>query len=146
MRYVLLTCVIGAALVAAAAAQDGRPRSVWDGVYTTEQMQRGEKLAAGQCVACHGDRLIGGESAPPLAGDLFNANWDGVMLLDLFDRVRMTMPLDRPGSLSRQQTADLLAYMMSLGKFPNGPVALDAGLVGQIKFESFRPARQDGVR
>ena len=100
----LSACAIGAALVTAAAAQDGRPRSVWDGVYTTEQMQRGEKLAAGQCVACHGDRLSGGESAPPLAGDLFNANWDGVMLLDLFDRVRMTMPLDKPGSPSRQQT------------------------------------------
>lgn len=132
-------CVIGAAVVAAAAAQDMRPRSVWDGVYTTEQVQRGEKLAANQCVACHGDRLTGGESAPPLAGDLFNANWDGVMLLDLFDRVRMTMPLDKPGSLSRQQTADLLAYMLSLGKFPSGRVALDAGLVGQIKFETFRP-------
>jgi cytochrome c len=135
----LSTCAIGAAVVAAAAAQDMRPRSVWDGVYTSEQVQRGVKLAANQCVACHGDRLTGGESAPPLAGDLFNANWDGVMLLDLFDRVRMTMPLDKPGSLSRQQAADLLAYMLSLGKFPSGRVALDAGLVGQIKFETFRP-------
>mgnify|MGYP001618076650 CR=1 FL=1 len=132
--------MVGAAVVAAAAAQ-GAPRSVWDGVYTTEQMQRGDKLAAEHCVACHGDRLIGGESAPPLAGDVFNANWDGVMLIDLFDRVRMTMPLDKPGSLSRQQTTDLLAYMLSLGTFPNGRVALDAGLVGQIKFESFRPER-----
>jgi cytochrome c len=104
-------------------------------------MQRGDKLAAEHCVACYGDRLIGGESAPPLAGDVFNANWDGVMLIDLFDRVRMTMPLDKPGSLSRQQTTDLLAYMLSLGTFPNGRVALDAGLVGQIKFESFRPER-----
>jgi len=51
----------------------------------------------------------------------------------------MTMPLDKPGSLSRQQAADLLAYMLSLGKFPSGRVALDAGLVGQIKFETFRP-------
>jgi mono/diheme cytochrome c family protein len=141
VRYVLSTCAIGAALAAVVAAQDRRPRSVWDGVYTTAQVQRGEKLASSRCVACHGDRLDGGDSAPPLAGEMFNANWDGVMLLDLFDRVRMTMPLDKPGSLSRQQTADVIAYMLSLGRFPNGRLALDAGLVGQIKFESIRPDR-----
>ena len=86
---------------------------MWDGVYTVEQARRGGELAADRCVACHGDRLAGGESAPPLAGDQFNATWEGVMLSDLFDRIRMTMPLENPGSLTRQQTADVLAYMLS---------------------------------
>jgi hypothetical protein len=87
--------------------------------------------------------LRGGEAAPPLAGDQFNANWEGVILADLFDRIRTTMPLDKPGSLSRAQTADLVAYMLSLGKIPAGSAALpaDAGVLGQIKFESNRPAQ-----
>ena len=123
--------------------QGAGARSVWDAVYTTEQAQRGEALATGQCVACHGDRLSGGESAPALAGDLFSANWDGVMLSDLFDRIRTTMPLERPASLSRQQTADLLAYVLQVGTFPAGstPLGTDAGTLGQIKFESIRPQR-----
>ena len=113
---------------------------MWDGVYTAEQARRGGMLAADRCVACHGDRLAGGESAPPLAGDQFNATWEGVMLSDLFDRIRMTMPLESPGSLSRQQTADILAYMLSVGSFPAGTaMATDAGVLGQIKFRSNRP-------
>jgi mono/diheme cytochrome c family protein len=114
---------------------------VWDGVYTVEQARRGGALATDKCVACHGDRLAGGESAPPLAGDLFNATWEGVVLSDLFDRIRMTMPLESPGSLSRQQTADIVAYMLSLGSFPPGTSAMatEAGVLGQIKFISNRP-------
>ena len=123
--------------------QGAGARSVWDAVYTTEQARRGEALASEQCVACHGDRVSGGESAPALAGELFNANWDGVMLSDLFNRIRTTMPLERPASLSRQQTVDLLAYMLQVGTFPAGstPLGTDAGILGQIKFESIRPQR-----
>jgi mono/diheme cytochrome c family protein len=132
-----------AAFFSAAGVYGGQSRSVWDGLYSAEQAKRGERLATEQCVACHGDRLGGGESAPPLAGDLFNANWDGVVLSDLADRIRTTMPLDRPASLSRQQTADVLAYMLSLASIPAGPEPLvsDAGVLGQIEFESIRPQR-----
>jgi mono/diheme cytochrome c family protein len=133
--------MIGAALGIGVA--QGAPRSVWEGVYIVEQARKGEGLSAAQCVSCHGDGLRGGEAAPPLAGDQFNANWEGVILADLFDRIRTTMPLDKPGSLSRAQTADLVAYMLSLGKIPAGSAALpaDAGVLGQIKFESNRPAQ-----
>lgn len=138
-------CVVAAALavvsVAGAAGQALAARSIWDGVYSADQAQRGERLAIEQCVVCHGDRLSGGESAPPLAGELFNATWDGVPLADLFDRIRTTMPLDRPSSLSRQQTADLLAYMLRAGRFPAGTAALspEAGVLRQIAFRSIRP-------
>lgn len=137
------TCVIAATAIAAAAAQSTGPRSVWDGVYTAEQARRGEKLAVEHCVACHGERLTGGESAPALAGDVFNANWDGLMLADLFDRMRSSMPQDQPGSLSRQQNADMLAYMLSIGTFPAGDTALapEAGILAHIRFESIRPQK-----
>ena len=118
-------------------------RSVWDGVFTQEQARRGERLAVEQCVSCHGDRLTGGESAPPLAGELFNSTWDGVPLSDLADRIRTTMPQDKPSSLSRQQTADLVAYMLNLGTFPPGgsPLGTESSVLAQIKFESIRPQR-----
>ena len=131
--------VLALAALAAVGAQG--TRSVWDAVYTKEQAAKGETLAAAQCVSCHGDGLRGGEAAPPLTGDLFNSTWEGVLLSDLADRIRTTMPLDKPATLSRAQTADVLAYMLSLSKMPAGPVPLagDAGALAQITYRSYPP-------
>jgi len=134
-------CVVAAATIATAAAQDPAPRSVWDGVYTEEQAKRGEKVSAEQCARCHGQSLSGVESAPALVGDLFNANWEGVVLGDLFERIRLSMPLDTPGSLSRQQNVDVISYLLKVGQFPAGDKELvaDATVLSQIKFVSNRP-------
>ena len=128
------------ASVAAAAAQTSR--SVWDGVYSAEQARRGEALSAAQCVSCHGDGLRGGEAAPALTGDIFNSTWEAVPLADLADRIRTTMPLEKPATLSRAQTADVLAYMLSLSKMPAGaaPLPADAAALAQITYRSY-PSR-----
>jgi mono/diheme cytochrome c family protein len=99
-------------------------RSVWDGVYTEEQAKRGEALYEKQCSACHGDKLAGRESAPPLTGGAFLSNWNGLTLGDLFERIRRTMPQTSPGKLTRQQNADILAYVLSFNKFPAGKTEL----------------------
>ena len=129
------------ALAVVAGAQGSR--SVWEGVYTIEQAKKGEAISVAQCVACHGDGLRGGEAAPALTGDIFNSTWEGVPLSDLADRTRTTMPLDKPGTLSRAQTADLLAYMLSLSKMPAGavPLAADTGALAQITYRSYPPQR-----
>ena len=116
-------------------------KTVWDKVYTGEQANRGEKLYADNCAVCHGDGLTGVEMAPALAGDMFNANWEGVALSDLFERMRMSMPQTNPGSLSRAQNADILAHMLRVGGFPAGDTPLDgqAGALTQIKFLTYRP-------
>jgi quinoprotein glucose dehydrogenase len=117
------------------------PRTIWDGVYTEEQAGRGEKLYAQQCAACHGDTLAGVEMAPPLAGDMFNQNWEGTALADLFERIRMSMPQNNPGSLTRPQTADIVAYILKVGRFPAGNLPIDgqAGALTQTKFLTYKP-------
>jgi quinoprotein glucose dehydrogenase len=97
---------------------------VWDGVYTSEQAERGAALYASNCASCHGSALGGGESAPPLTGGEFSSNWNGLTVGDLFERIRTTMPADRPGRLTREQDADVLAYMLSISEFPAGKVEL----------------------
>lgn len=133
--------ILSAGVVAAAAAQSAAPRSVWDGVYTEEQARRGEKVAGEQCARCHGQTLAGAEAAPALVGDVFNANWDSVPLGDLFERIRISMPQDMPGSLSRQQNADFMAYLLKLSKFPvgDGELPTDMATLTQITFVSNRP-------
>ena len=95
-------------------------KSVWDGVYTEEQAKRGEPIYRKECASCHGEMLTGGESAPPLTGGAFLANWNGLTVGDLFDRIRKTMPQSAPGRLTRQQDSDILAFMLSANKFPAG--------------------------
>jgi S-disulfanyl-L-cysteine oxidoreductase SoxD len=123
------------------AAQDAPTRSVWDGVYTQEQGTRGQALYNQECAACHGQSLSGGEEAPPLSGGAFMANWSGLTVGDLFERIRVSMPEGRPGTLSRQQNADILAYILTGNQFPAGKTELnkETELLKQIKFESARP-------
>jgi hypothetical protein len=93
-------------------------RSVWDGVYTLNQAKRGA-LKSGLCVECHGSGFVGGP-APELADPAFTAAWGGRTVGDLFDLIRLTMPDDDPGSLSREVYADLVAYILAVNKFPTG--------------------------
>ena len=101
-----------------------RTRSVWDGVYTEEQAKRGEPLYRQKCASCHGDKLTGGESAPPLAGGQFLSNWNGLTLDVLFERIRLTMPSDDPAKVGRLPKTDILAYMLSMNRFPPGKTEL----------------------
>jgi len=122
-------------------AQD-TTRSVWDGVYTEVQAKRGEAVYRQNCASCHGVALEGIETAGPLTGARFTANWNGVTVGDLLERVRVSMPNDRPGTLSRQQTADVLAYVFSFNRFPSGKAELarQTEILKQIKFEATKPA------
>ena len=100
------------------------PHSVWDGVYTADQAKRGQALYNQHCAHCHGDTLAGGEMAPPLAGGNFQSNWNGLSVADLFDRTRISMPQDKPGKLSREVNADILAYVFSVNQYPAGQTEL----------------------
>ena len=131
-----------AALLVVAAAQT--PRSTWDGVYTAGQAKRGADRYAAQCASCHGDMATGGESAPPLAGGEFLSNWNGLTVGDLFDRTRSTMPQNKPGTLSREANAEIMAYLLSLNQFPAGARDLPQAseVLREIKIEAIKPEKK----
>jgi mono/diheme cytochrome c family protein len=113
-------------------------KSVWDGIYTDEQANRGKQLYSDACASCHGPELTGGEMAPPLVGGDFTADWNGLTVGDLFERIRISMPQNAPGSLSGAQNADVLAFVLQVNKFPAGTTELgkDAMMLKAIKFET----------
>jgi mono/diheme cytochrome c family protein len=121
-------------------------RSVWDGVFTKEQAKRGEGLYAQNCSSCHGPDLSGNDEAAPLTGSAFLANWDGLTVGDLTERVRVSMPPNNLGRLSRQQIVDILSYVLSVNNFPAGKTELDpkAELVKQIRIEATKPKVRSG--
>jgi mono/diheme cytochrome c family protein len=95
-----------------------------DGVYTDAQAKRGEALYLENCSACHGAELTGDPYAPALSGAVFNAKWRDRSVEDLFDFMRLTMPQTFPNSLTRQQNADLLAYIFQNNRLPAGKTEL----------------------
>jgi mono/diheme cytochrome c family protein len=121
------------------------PRTVWDGVFTAEQAKRGQARYTELCESCHGDTLAGGESAPPLAGGEFLSNWNTLTVGDLFDRTRSTMPQNKPGSLSREANAEIMAYLLSANQFPAGkqPLPQSSEVLKEIRIEAVKPERKE---
>ena len=105
--------------------------SVLDGAYTEAQATRGETIYFENCAACHGSALEGGDMTPGLTGAVFLANWNDLTLGDLSERIRTSMPLDRPGKLSRQQTADVIAFVLKSNRWPPGERDLPADTPSQ---------------
>ena len=59
--------------------------SVWNGVYTTAQADRGKAVYIKHCSRCHGDDL-GGNRSYPLSGEGFMEHWEAHTLQHLFRR------------------------------------------------------------
>ena len=97
-----------------------------DGAFYSEgQAGRGEQLYQQYCMSCHGGRLQGNPAAP-LAGTVFLSRWaDGQHTLDdLLYIMRTQMPYNAPASLTRQQYADVLAYVLKANGYPAGEAEL----------------------
>jgi mono/diheme cytochrome c family protein len=116
--------------------------SVWGGVYTQAQADRGAAQYQQHCASCHGDALGGGDSAPPLAGSAFLGNWFGQNAGALFTRIKTTMPLDNPDSLSGETVADIEAFILSKNEFPAGQAELpaDPAKLGGVAITQEKPA------
>ena len=136
-----LAVVVGIVVVGAFAGVAAQDKSQWDGVYSEAQAQRGEPLYQQYCASCHGPDMSGGEMAPGLAGGEFSANWNDLTLGQLFERMRTSMPQNNPGSLSRQQNADILAFVLRKGSAPAGGAELptQSEMLGMIKFLAMNP-------
>src|ERR1051326_6660356 len=104
-------CLAGFGRLFSLAVDAGQPRSVNAGVYSAAQASRGEEIYRAQCAECHG-RVMEGAIGPPLVGQEFLANWSERPLAEVVDKIQKTMPFEKPGSLSKPQSADLTAYIL----------------------------------
>jgi mono/diheme cytochrome c family protein len=131
-RFLVATgaaALVGASAAGAAAgAWQAAPasRSVWDGVYTDAQADRGEGQYGRTCAHCHGLALEGdgAREIPALASDSFMRHWRGRPVQALFDALMRSMPADDLGTLSPRTTADLIAYLLRVNGAPPGEMSL----------------------
>lgn len=133
----------GVVLMASVLGSHGatQPDSVWDGIYTEAQAQRGEQVYQDECAFCHLDDLLGDAFATPLIDEAFTARWEGGNVGDLMTVVQVTMPADRPNTLHAEAVADVVAYLLKMNDYPVGEeeLAADAAALETVVFTSRDP-------
>jgi mono/diheme cytochrome c family protein len=129
------------AVVGAFRAVSAQEKTQWDGIYTAEQAKRGGMVYSDVCSPCHGPDRGGTDLAPALTGADFAMNWTDMKLADFFDRVSQTMPLSAPGSLSAQQYADVIGFIMQKSGAPAGTTEIPTKKEGlaTVKFVAKKP-------
>jgi mono/diheme cytochrome c family protein len=130
------------ALVAGSSVDQGVRRSTNDGVFTAAQVERGRSAYEQHCQQCHGGDL-GGGAGRRLAGDAFIADWSGIGLDRLLDRIG-TMPPGGPRLDESDQLA-LLAYILDFNGFPKGEVALTADGARAVSISQEISAPESGL-
>ena len=136
MRELLIGVFVAWLGLAAAAAQDADGTTVWSGVYSAAQAERGEKRYADQCATCHGAEMTGGGGVPGLTGAEFLFGWNNKSLAELLDYLKQNMPPTQPGVLSDAQYAEVIAAMLKANKFPaaaTGEMPTDRAGLGPIR-------------
>lgn len=129
---VLAAAAFVVSLVSAVVAGQSTPatRTVWDGVYTADQADRGRNEFAGHCAECHGGNLQGGAEGKRLNGDQFWTDWKESTVGELLGYVSKNMPRSEDGSLagtlSPSTYADIISFVLSANGFPAGPQSLTA--------------------
>jgi S-disulfanyl-L-cysteine oxidoreductase SoxD len=116
-------------------------RSVWDSVYTDAQAARGDSLYKENCAKCHGATLAGTNDGNALTGANFLANWNGLAVVELYEKIRTTMPPEKPKSIAGPQLADIVAYLFAQNHFPSGTKTLtdSADALKNIKIVQTKP-------
>ena len=97
-----------------------------DGVYTLDQAKRGEEIYRLECSACHRDSLLGNsiDGGPPLRGSQFTMRWTDFSIETMLGTIQELMPIDEPGSLSRQEYVDVVGFILWANQLPAGEVDL----------------------
>jgi len=118
------------------------PKSVLDGIYTEAQAMRGDKVYAENCATCHGPKLAGTDTAgPSLSGPDFTNGWKDMTAGALLSKINTDMPSNAPGTLTPEQYADVMSFVLSVNKYPAGQTELptDANALKAVKMAAPKP-------
>jgi hypothetical protein len=113
---------VAAAAMGLAQTPDTGGKTIWDGVYTSEQADRGQLALRQRCTACHADS--------EWSSATFINRWAGRSIVTLYDNIRLTMPYNAPAGLSREEYSDIVATMLRLNGAPAGEVPLPSDVEG----------------
>jgi hypothetical protein len=102
-------------------------KTVWEGVFTEAQAQRGRSAYMQYCVSCHKADLLGIEAS--MKGEPFIERRREDNLETLFLDIKATMPRGNPGGLPDQTYVDIITYMLQNNEMPAGTAELTPELL-----------------
>ena len=120
--------------------------SIWDGVYTAAQAERGKATFDVSCSRCHNADLSGSERGPTLTGEKFLGNWLDASLEPLFSFIRDSMPQGSANIVSDDSKADILAYILQRNSFPPGKTELTANTARLDTMQILRKGTAPGLQ
>ena len=94
--------------------------------FTADQAARGSVAYLSNCSTCHGQNLVSATYGTPLAGPYFETKWSGKSVGALFQYTHDRMPPSRPGSLSAETYADIVAHILAVNGATPGDAELPA--------------------
>jgi PQQ-dependent dehydrogenase (methanol/ethanol family) len=105
-------------------------RSTNDGVYSEAQAARGEQVYTQECSGCH--------AAANYTGANFTVKWGAATLGDIYQDISLSMPPSKPGGLTPDSYASIVAYFLSRSGYPAGRAELpgDARALGSVRVEA----------
>ncbi len=130
--------------LSAAVVRQAAPGSIWSGVFSDAQAQRGERAYQASCAQCHGQNLVSVDSeSPSLTGPRFKTNWVGKTVAERYQRMRKSMPPSAPGSLDEQTDIDIVAFILKFNGYPSGAqeLGVDIAALEAIVIEKAPAAR-----
>lgn len=138
----VLSLITGCATV----QETGAPDSVWYGVYTMEQAERGAEIYTRECETCHAANMRGGPAVRGVVGLAFQFLWKDRSLGELFEAIRTKMPPGKPGTLTDQEYIDVLAAILQGNELPAGrdtELPADPEFLGSIKITWENPGSEE---
>ena len=101
-------------------------------MFSDEQADRGRDAFRVQCTECH----FSGE----FSDSQFKFKWSRRSAGDLYDLIQTSMPETAPGSLTPDETVDLVSYIMRMNGFEpgQGELPADPAVLDEISFSSIR--------
>ena len=140
--HVAAAIALAAAGIAAMQVEPIPPRSAKEGVYTTAQANRGKTVYDKKCASCHGTMATVTPDMAPLLNDTgFQNLWRDRSLARLFKAIRETMPQDAPGTLTAEESVDIVAYILSANQLPAGDAELphDLEILKDVRLDAGEP-------
>ena len=136
LRFPLAVLVCALPAVSVLIAGQTKTTTVWDGVFTSTQAERGRGFYAEHCASCHGANLEGGEYRA-LKGERFWVSWQETSVGELLGQISANMPFSDNGSLQGTlgagTYADIVAHILESNGFPAGAAELSSSSASRVQ-------------
>ena len=126
---ILFLASLGNALAEAQAPKPTGP-TVWDGVYTDAQAERGSAVFGQSCSNCH---TLAAQGNRPLSGDKFWEGFTQKTVGDLLTFVSTSMPNNNPGTLPAVSYNDVVALILRSNGFPAGTAEVTPESIAKVQ-------------